>query len=1226
MSDFIEKLQEKRNRWVMTNKENDFEEGIISLLTELYPDNAHFIYELLQNAEDAEAQKVSFELCKNQLTFTHNGKKLFSESDIEAITNIGKGTKKDDVNKIGKFGVGFKAVFSYTQSPFIHSGAYNFKITDLVVPQEIKSIEKENDETVFIFPFNNELKQGIKAHDEIKEGLININRTTLLFLNSISEIEIKFPNESYSVIKHADKYSRITKITDTKLNKQTQFLVFSKPLPKEERLYVSIAFTLIKDNKTNIDKLTADNEAKVSIYFPAEKETSNLKFHIHAPFASTVARDSIKDRPENNELIDIIADLLCEATEWIKEKGFLNDDFIRCLPIEDDNISVFYKPIQSKIIDLFNNQPFLLCDDDEFHPAQDCWQSTKRLKDIISTHDLKTLLKGEINNDCFWAKRPSQRNASGRVYNFLKSLNLKTFNEDDFKKSILSLSEDFEEHPLDIKMELMNWKKNYGTYNKELSTEIGNALESRLNSNEIVIRLYNFVKKVRGFSYFRSSYSDRDIKNIIKANYSHIVIKELLSKKDNSWLKSLYELLFDIIDIEYDDYDDMDPEYKDLRLLIKLKDGHFNFSKSECYFQSETSINSMQSLIVDSTIYDENINEKKASKSKRFLKHILGVKEIGIEDEVIHLLKKYEEESVNQVDDVINHIKLFLKFFEQNKSYFDKSIFSNVFFLINIDYKLSIPGYILIDEPIEETSLSLLAEEKYKPLHPVYFESKYNISKKLLGEFLSAVGCCSTLPIEETMLSWGKRHKMGGYRNETDHCINENYCIPLQQCFKSPTIETSCLIWNEISALKKSVYFEAKYRANSRSDMHTCDSDVIEILKISAWIPDTLGEFHKPADIKANNLHKDFSYNDNNGWLTRIGLGQNVEKNQKLESVKDDLKEHTGYNLSTLEKLRKAGVTEEGLQQFVNDKKREKKIDLKKGIRNHDREISNVETHFSPSIVSDNEKYREKAQQQLYKNISRSESNKKSYNYSKNVKVGKDETIEFLRKQYQGHCQICSFTFSQSGNKGNYFEMFDWLSEKISNQGSNIIDVGSSLSLCSRCHSVLKYGDFGADFLDNIQEIENSDYSSFAEYFDLSIDGDDIPKDFEFIEMDMFKLPIRKLNKEEFIFFTEEHFIHFHNVLTLNKENHEEEGVDEQEVVELDPERVVEIGDIVTVKYGNLDKPIKLKVVSTAHNRKDKEGNNLISIQSPLGMKIKGQPIKYIFEMGDKLYEILDIK
>jgi hypothetical protein len=71
------------------------------------------------------------------------------------------------------------------------------------------------------------------------------------------EIEIKFPNESYSIIKHTDNDSRVTKITDTKLNKHTQFLVFNKALPNEEKLYVSIAFRLINDKTTKIDKIRA---------------------------------------------------------------------------------------------------------------------------------------------------------------------------------------------------------------------------------------------------------------------------------------------------------------------------------------------------------------------------------------------------------------------------------------------------------------------------------------------------------------------------------------------------------------------------------------------------------------------------------------------------------------------------------------------------------------------------------------------------------------------------------------------------------------------------------------------------------------------------------------------------------------------------------------------------------------------------------------------------------
>jgi len=55
----ITSLTNKRRKWVEANRENGFEEGIVNLLTELYPDNAHFIYELLQNAEDTGAQRTA---------------------------------------------------------------------------------------------------------------------------------------------------------------------------------------------------------------------------------------------------------------------------------------------------------------------------------------------------------------------------------------------------------------------------------------------------------------------------------------------------------------------------------------------------------------------------------------------------------------------------------------------------------------------------------------------------------------------------------------------------------------------------------------------------------------------------------------------------------------------------------------------------------------------------------------------------------------------------------------------------------------------------------------------------------------------------------------------------------------------------------------------------------------------------------------------------------------
>ena len=55
--------------------------GIKSSVVEKYSDQAHFIYELLQNADDAKATCARFILQPNRLIFVHNGKRHFSVSD-----------------------------------------------------------------------------------------------------------------------------------------------------------------------------------------------------------------------------------------------------------------------------------------------------------------------------------------------------------------------------------------------------------------------------------------------------------------------------------------------------------------------------------------------------------------------------------------------------------------------------------------------------------------------------------------------------------------------------------------------------------------------------------------------------------------------------------------------------------------------------------------------------------------------------------------------------------------------------------------------------------------------------------------------------------------------------------------------------------------------------------------------------------------------------------------
>ena len=89
----FEALARSRREWYDVSARNGFVEGIERLLTQLYPGNAHFIFELLQNAEDAQATKVEFRLEPEELVFVHNGKRLFDLRDVESITSIADSSK-----------------------------------------------------------------------------------------------------------------------------------------------------------------------------------------------------------------------------------------------------------------------------------------------------------------------------------------------------------------------------------------------------------------------------------------------------------------------------------------------------------------------------------------------------------------------------------------------------------------------------------------------------------------------------------------------------------------------------------------------------------------------------------------------------------------------------------------------------------------------------------------------------------------------------------------------------------------------------------------------------------------------------------------------------------------------------------------------------------------------------------------------------------------------------
>ena len=101
---------------------------------QLYSEKTHFIYELIQNADDSKSQCLELQLYEKGLLVWNDGSQ-FSEEDVRKICSLYSSNK--DLTQIGSFGIGFKAVYNYTDCPEIYSGTERFHIRDLIKPEGI---------------------------------------------------------------------------------------------------------------------------------------------------------------------------------------------------------------------------------------------------------------------------------------------------------------------------------------------------------------------------------------------------------------------------------------------------------------------------------------------------------------------------------------------------------------------------------------------------------------------------------------------------------------------------------------------------------------------------------------------------------------------------------------------------------------------------------------------------------------------------------------------------------------------------------------------------------------------------------------------------------------------------------------------------------------------------------------------------------------------------------
>lgn len=267
----------------------------------MYSDPTHFIYEILQNADDYGATKVFFKLSKDEFLIEHNGKP-FIEENVKAITYFGKSTSRDDPVKTGRFGVGFKSVFAFTSTPIIISGDEQFQIYGLYRIREYPypdGFARSCTKIILPFDHNTEKPDYVEnlilpeeACSRISSRLTGLNMNTLLFTQNIREIRWEIDGACGHYLREDKSIEGFRWATVTDGECIRKYLIFARTPTWRNQQYkpVEIAFGVDKgDQLCTIDDF-------LYVLFATTQET-HLQFILNGPYRTSPSRETIRRRP-----------------------------------------------------------------------------------------------------------------------------------------------------------------------------------------------------------------------------------------------------------------------------------------------------------------------------------------------------------------------------------------------------------------------------------------------------------------------------------------------------------------------------------------------------------------------------------------------------------------------------------------------------------------------------------------------------------------------------------------------------------------------------------------------------------------------------------------------------------------------------------------------------------------------------------------------------------------
>lgn len=342
--EFINQLFTEKSTYNYQSQAVDLANSLDTLSDDIYSESERFIYELIQNADDAcddfkKGVEVFFEFTQNFIIISHTGKP-FSKDDIRGISGIGTSQKKNNPNQTGYKGIGFKSVFGKSNYVCIKSNNFCFRFdkeywSGKKMPWQIIPIWTENIYTELkeSFSVNYPVSTAIKCSNinKLKEVLLELlnNTQILLFLRNVKKItvngstklvieKIKSSNSNTVIInKNGSRLNEwIVKEFKISISKEIQQFIKKddKSPPKlQEAQFTNISLAAQIEGGTLVQ---IKNNALVFTYLPT-KINLGFPFLVNGDFLTNASREGFhEDRFWNKWLFKQVA---INLLEWLAE-------------------------------------------------------------------------------------------------------------------------------------------------------------------------------------------------------------------------------------------------------------------------------------------------------------------------------------------------------------------------------------------------------------------------------------------------------------------------------------------------------------------------------------------------------------------------------------------------------------------------------------------------------------------------------------------------------------------------------------------------------------------------------------------------------------------------------------------------------------------------------------------------------------------------------------------